>query len=128
MRQLAFFAALIGLLAWLHQSGHTKIVDGDTIRIGSERVRLTDYDAPELFSPRCKHEKRLAELARDRLQAILPQLSLEFVPCATGNYGRACARATLGGKPLADLMIREGLAAPYLCSEHRCPPHRNWCG
>jgi hypothetical protein len=32
------------------------IVDGDTIAIGSERIRLWNVDAPESFRPRCDAE------------------------------------------------------------------------
>lgn len=41
------------------------VIDGDTVKVAGVSVRLTDYDAPELFSPRCAGEHHLAERARD---------------------------------------------------------------
>jgi len=40
------------VLAALAVSSPT-VIDGDTVRIADISIRLTDYDAPELFSPKC---------------------------------------------------------------------------
>jgi micrococcal nuclease len=101
------------------------VVDGDTIGC-SARIRLTDYDTPEM-SGRCWQERALAHRATDELRRQLPRLAYTFVPCATHNYGRLCARATFpDGSPLAEHMIGKGLAAPYVCSTS-CPAKRDWC-
>src|SRR5215467_2714933 len=33
------------------------VVDGDTVRIAGASIRLTDYDSPELYSPKCPREQ-----------------------------------------------------------------------
>jgi hypothetical protein len=33
------------------------VIDGDTVRIAGVSIRLTDYDSPELFSPKCARER-----------------------------------------------------------------------
>src|SRR5262249_27860528 len=96
------------------------IVDGDTVRIAGVSIRLTDYDAPELFSPRCPQERALAQRAANQLRTYTNmKLELELVPCATSNYGRLCARASINGEPLAAKMIAQGLGAPYVCGQAR---------
>ena len=83
------------------------VVDGDTVRIAGVSIRLIDYDSPELFSSKCPKEHALAWQARRELQALLTlaeagslKMSYKLVPCATSNWGRLCAEATIDGKPL----------------------------
>jgi len=68
------------------------VTDGDTVKIAGVRIRLVDYDSPELFSPKCPRERMWAEAAKRELEQPVPRLKLELVPCATANYGRLCAR------------------------------------
>src|SRR5688500_19031999 len=43
-----------------HSGGGTNcVVDGDTIWLGGERIRVSDIDAPETHPPRCPEEERL---------------------------------------------------------------------
>ena len=110
------------------------VVDGDTVRIAGVSIRLTDYDSPELFSSKCPKEHALAWQARRELQALLTlaeagslKMSYKLVPCATSNWGRLCAEATIDGKPLAAHMIALKFAAPYICQPNSCPPKIDWC-
>jgi len=88
------------------------VIDGDTIKLAGVSIRLTYYDSPELFSSKCPKEHALALQARRELQALLTlaeagslKMSYKLVPCATSNWGRLCAEATIDGKPLAAHMI-----------------------
>jgi len=110
------------------------VVDGDTVRIAGVSIRLIDYDSPELFSSKCPKEHALAWQARRELQALLTlaeagslKMSYKLVPCATSNWGRLCAEATIDGKPLAADMIALKFAAPYICQPNSCPPKIDWC-
>jgi endonuclease YncB( thermonuclease family) len=100
------------------------IVDGDTVRIAGVRIRLVDYDSPELFSPKCPRERELAWKAKQELERIIGQVKLELVPCATTNWGRLCAEGTIEGKPLATHMIGLGLGSPYVCWMGGCSTPR----
>src|SRR5262249_62191974 len=40
------------------------VTDGDTMKIVGIRIRLTNYDSPELFSPKCPSERELAWKAK----------------------------------------------------------------
>ena len=110
------------------------VVDGDTVRIAGVSIRLIDYDSPELFSSKCPKEHALAWQARRELQALLTlaeagslKMSYKLVPCATSNWGRLCAEATIDGKPLAADMIALKFVAPYICQPNSCPPKIDWC-
>jgi endonuclease YncB( thermonuclease family) len=110
------------------------VVGGDTVRIAGVSIRLTDYDAPELFSSKCPKEHALALQAQRELQALLTlaeagslKMSFKLVPCAYANYGRLCAEATIDGRPLAAHMIALKFAAPYICQPGWCPKKVNWC-
>jgi endonuclease YncB( thermonuclease family) len=78
--------------------GQPTVVDGDTIRIAGVSIRLTDYDAPELFSPRCPKELELALTAKLELERVIGQVKLTLTPCATKNWGRLCAEGSINGR------------------------------
>ena len=122
------------VLAALALGQTPNIVDGDTVRIAGVSIRLTDYDSPELFSSKCPKEHALALQARRELQALLTlaeagslKMSYKLVPCATSNWGRLCAEATIDGKPLAAHMIALKFATPYTCQPGSCPKKVDWC-
>jgi micrococcal nuclease len=105
------------------------MTDGDTVKIAGVAIRLTDYDSPELFSPKCPKEYARAAAAKHELERIIDRVTLKLVPCATANYGRLCARGTIDDKPLAEYMISRGLGTAYICTPTRghCPPKVDWC-
>lgn len=89
------------------------VVDGDTIRLGSRRVRLTGIDAPELALPQCPAEQRLAVRAADRLTEMLnagpfDMVGHRFRP--RDRHGRDLRDFYRGDKDIGDQMIAEGLA------------------
>jgi micrococcal nuclease len=103
------------------------VIDGDTVKIAGVHIRLTDYDSPELFSPKCPREYVWAQAAKLELEQIIKQVKLELVPCAYANYGRLCAMGTINSEPLAAHMIRHNLGVPYVCRPGWCPFKINWC-
>jgi endonuclease YncB( thermonuclease family) len=99
-----------------HRGGGTNcVVDGDTIWIGGEKVRIADIDAPETHPPRCAEEARLGEAATVRLQALLNAgpVTLASIDRDTDRYGRKLRVVMRGGVSLGDALVREGLARPY---------------
>jgi len=56
------------ILAALAVSSPT-VIDGDTVKIAGISIRLTDYDAPELFSSKCAAEFSRAQAAKARAGA-----------------------------------------------------------
>jgi hypothetical protein len=123
---------------WL-ESVRIDIVDGDTIRSGTQTYRLVGFDTPESGdNASCARERALADRATMRMKQLVAGggLELKRVPCGcapgtegTGqcNYGRLCATLKLQGRDVGAILTGEGLAERYACSGASCPPRRNWC-
>ena len=93
----------------------TCVVDGDTVWINREKIRLLDIDAPEMQG-RCPAERALAIRARDRLVELLRGRDVEIERDGTDRYGRTLAR--LGD--VGEQLVSEGLA-------RRWGDRRGWC-
>ena len=97
------------------------IHDGDTIRCGSERVRISNIDAPELpDSPKC-HDHRVSYAwcdyeagysSRDALAAFLRKGTVRVERTGVDRYGRTLARVSVNGQDAGSYLIRLGLAKP----------------
>jgi endonuclease YncB( thermonuclease family) len=94
----------------------TCVVDGDTVWIDREKIRLLDIDAPEMKG-KCPAETALALRARDRLIVLMRERSFQIERDGRDRYGRTLAR--LGD--IGEQLVREGLA-------RRWGDRRGWCG
>ena len=47
------------------------VVDGDTVWLDGEKIRLSDINTPEISDPDCAYEKQLGERATERLIVLL---------------------------------------------------------
>jgi endonuclease YncB( thermonuclease family) len=107
-----------------------RITDGDTVRLGDERIRLLDIDAPELFSPHCPAERVAARRAKSALTTILAgrMVTIDREP-SPDRYGRTLARLVVGGTSAGDRLQAQGFALPYRPGRDA---HReriaHWCG
>jgi micrococcal nuclease len=90
----------------------TCVVDGDTFWYRGLKIRIADINAPELSSPSCAHEARLALAATRRLTALLNAgpFSLATGERATDRYGRALRVVLRSGRSLGAVLESEGLA------------------
>lgn len=98
------------------------VVDGDTLRIGQRRIRLTGYDAPEMQG-QCDAESQLARVAQEELAGWLNLGAFEMdggEDPPRDQYGRELREVRRGGEILADTMIERGLA-------RRSRLDRGWC-
>lgn len=90
------------------------IHDGDTIRLGDERIRIVGLDTPELgHRARCEAEARAAEQAKQALIAEIARGNVALERQGADRYGRTLARVTVDGRDVADTLIAQGLARPY---------------
>jgi micrococcal nuclease len=95
-----------------------QVVDGDTLRLwcgsGIERVRLTGFDAPELYSPKCFAETLAAQKAKWALRWMIWQGSdWRIVREGRDRYGRSLVGLSDGARPIATRMIAAGHARAY---------------
>ena len=80
-------------------------IDGDTLRMGQERIRLRGIDTPELTEPR-------GQEARQRLEQLLKEGPIRIVPHGQDIYGRTVADVFVNGRNVAETLKAEGFAKP----------------
>lgn len=94
-------------------SGMARVSDGDSLRLGEDRIRLLGLDAPEL-SQLCSdadgHQWPCGRVARDRLAALLLTGPADCRPEDVDQYGRLLSTCLVAGRDLAAIMVAEGLA------------------
>lgn len=93
--------------------------DGDTIRCGSEKIRIENIDAPELDgSPKCEDgraarawcDDALGQKSRDKLKVFLGQGTIQISRHGRDKYGRTLALVSVDGRDAGEFLIAEGLA------------------
>jgi micrococcal nuclease len=92
------------------------VVDGDTIRVKNDKIRLVGFNTPETCEPACPAEAAKGEQAKLRLLELLNSGSLAFAATADRDrdrYGRLLRSVAVNGRDVADILISEGLAEPY---------------
>lgn len=60
--------------------GTNCVVDGDTIWLKGQKIRIADIDAPETHDPRCASEKQLGDRATRRLHELLESGAISLRP------------------------------------------------
>jgi micrococcal nuclease len=93
----------------------TCVVDGDTIWLAGEKVRLADINAPETSEAACPAERAQGEAAKMRLLFLLNAGPIELVSGTRSHdrYGRRLAVVVRRGQSLGTQLIAEGLAEPW---------------
>lgn len=102
----------------------TCVVDGDTIWLSGQKIRIADINAPEVTDARCDYELNLGRKASTRLIDLLNAGAFSLaVPEGrdADRYGRVLRIVMRGGRSLGMVLVREGLAEEW--TGHR----RNWC-
>ncbi len=94
------------------QAARIRAVDGDTLALGRERVRVVGLDAPELHG-RCERETVLARAAQRRMAQLVAG-GVTLRPHGRDRFGRLLAVVhDRRGRDVARVMVRQGLARPY---------------
>ncbi len=113
----ALFAAAVGATHFAPEtapfSGRASVVDGDTIRLDGQRVRLLGIDAPELEQS-CDDANGNAwpcgRQARDKMVALAAGNEVSCRPQGRDRYGRPLAVCMAGNVDLGQAMAEAGLA------------------
>lgn len=98
-------------------SGQARVIDGDTIDIAGERIRLDGIDAPE-HGQRCPSKSggtwRCGRSAMRHLKQLVGTEQASCRGLERGRYGRLIAQCSAGGVNLNDAMVRAGLAWAFI--------------
>ncbi|WP_156316092.1 thermonuclease family protein [Agrobacterium sp. SUL3] len=102
----------------------TCVIDGDTLWLRGEKIRVADIDTPEISEPKCTAELQRGNRATARLVALLNEGPFELHGWPGRNvdrYGRKLRVLVRDGRSLGDVLVSEGLARTW--SGRREP----WC-
>lgn len=105
--------ATLALLA-LMQTGPARVIDGDTLDIARDRVRLYGIDAPEAGQS-CGDAPRWP-CGTEAAAALTNWIAGRPVTCVEierDRYQRAVSTCTVDGEDLGDWMVRSGWAVEY---------------
>lgn len=93
-------------------SGPATAIDGDTMVMAGERIRLFGIDAPEGLQT-CNRKGTIWACGSDAKALLAQMVSGRTVECTQrdrDDYGRIVASCRTGERDLAGVMVREGLA------------------
>ncbi len=95
------------------ECAHPVVIDGDTVKCGSLRVRLASIDAPELPG-HCRRGRVCTPgdpvASSNNLRRIVGKLALDCRQTDTDRYGRAVAYCLAGGVNLSCAQVQGGFA------------------
>ena len=96
-------------------AGRARVIDGDTLEVGSVRIRLFGLDAPE-SAQRCLAGSRRWPCGEKATRALVGRIDGRSVACEERDkdrYGRIVAVCRYGGQDVNAWLVREGWAMAY---------------
>lgn len=125
IKDWVFTALFLGAIAyatvWLDGqstqefSGKTYVVDGDSLVINNEKLRLVGIDAPELRQT-CQKKGREWPCGRESRKALRTLVQRGSVACVSeglDKYDRWLVTCKAGGTEINAEMVKSGWAVPY---------------
>lgn len=117
---VALFMVLSGP-AFGDVTGKPRVIDGDTLKIAGESIRLYGIDAPEM-AQRCDGPKTLRKCGEFAADALIERISGKTLTCVVegvDKYKRQIATCTVEGADLSAWMVSEGYAMAYVKFSNR---------
>jgi len=113
--KIVLIATFILLIGQNVLSNIVHVIDGDTIKIGNEKIRFSGIDAPELNQYCFKNEKKIlcGVLAK---KALLKKIGNKIPKCVIEGkdiYKRILAECFINEKSLSKFLVRNGYAFAY---------------
>ena len=114
-KKIVLIATFILLIGQNVLSNIVHVIDGDTIKIGNEKIRFSGIDAPELNQYCFKDEKKIlcGVLAK---KALLKKIGNKIPKCVIEGkdiYKRILAECFINEKSLSKFLVRNGYAFAY---------------
>src|SRR5512134_1081004 len=112
---LALLFAALARPSFADVTGPATVIDGDTLVVAGERIRLEGIDAPELHQTCTAYGQQWAcgRTSAEWLQEHLNGRQVECVGHARDRYGRLLAVCYVGGESINERIVREGWALDY---------------
>ncbi len=111
-----FVPTLVALPLWAAQpdiAGVPRIIDGDTLEVAGQRIRLGGIDAPEMRE-QCQdafgQQWPCGSWAKEAAKAMLAGHKLRCVDLGQRSYDRVVGRCYLDGRDIAVDLIEAGVA------------------
>ena len=95
--------------------GQTRVIDGDTLVITDERIRLWGIDAPEMGQP-CEADGQTYDAGARAAEGLSAIIGGQDVRCDVRNrdrWGRAVAACAVRGRDIGRSLVATGLARDY---------------
>jgi endonuclease YncB( thermonuclease family) len=112
---LALIAARLNRVEVRHPAGAVIVNDGDSLTLGTERIRLRGIDAPELAQT-CEKDGAAYACGRRSRETLAQLVGGKAVSC-TGSehdrFGRLLGVCTAGGVDLNQTQVATGWAIAY---------------
>ena len=113
---LPFFfpLAVLGQTQTLY--GPARVIDGDTLKIGSERVRMVGIDAPETKQSCKRNNAETWPCGEDSSLALIRKIAGRNIRCEyqeRDRYRRILGTCYADGVNLSGWMVRQGWALAY---------------
>jgi endonuclease YncB( thermonuclease family) len=96
-------------------AGGATVIDGDTLRIAGQAIRLKGVDTPELKQActRAGRSYPCGRTAREALVAFIDARPVACRPSGRDRYRRLLATCAVSGQDLGAWLVEEGLGVSY---------------
>ena len=97
-------------------TGEARVVDGDTLVISGERIRMHGIDAPEskqVCFTQTDKQYECGRLATETLRGLIQDMKVNCRGNRRDRYGRLIAKCFVRGNDLGEQMVQRGMALAY---------------
>ncbi len=115
MRALVIALCLLTTPALADVAGVASVIDGDTLEIHGQRIRLHGIDAPE-SQQLCRLDGKSWQCGEVAANALADKIARRSVTCedlGRDRYKRIIARCAVAGEDIGAWMVSQGLALAY---------------